>query len=98
MRGPAVRPVAVGDVGVVALGVELPAVERAPDLAVLDLAAVAEVGAEVGAERVHHVGLVAGVAPGHEVTVEVVERPRAAPSARSAGSQTWNQPYGMENG
>ena len=69
-----VGAVGVRDVAVGALGVELPAVERAHDLAALDGAAVAEVGAEVRAERVLHVDAALLVAPQHEVGVEVVGR------------------------
>ena len=76
MRPLLVGAVGVGDVGVGALAVELPAVERAADLAALDDAAVAQVGAEVRAERVLHVGLAAVVAPDHQVAVEVVARPQ----------------------
>ena len=73
-----VHPLGVGDVDVHALGVEPPAVERADDLAALHRAAVAEVGAEVRAERVLHVQLGRLVAPRHEVPVEVEERLRLA--------------------
>ena len=80
-----------------AVGVELPAVERALDLAALDRAAVAEVGAEVRAERVLHVGLAVLVAPGDEVAAEVVERPDGA-ELELVGPGHQNQPNGMGNG
>ena len=63
---------AVGDVGVGAVGVELPAVERADQLAAVDVAAVAEVGTEVRAVGVVEVGGALVVAPQHEVAAEVV--------------------------
>jgi hypothetical protein len=49
-------------------------VERADDLAVVDGAAVAQVGAEMGAEGVVDVHLAALVAPADQVAGEVVER------------------------
>ena len=61
--GPLVHPVAVGDQRVQPVGVELPAVERAHQVGPVDVASVAEVGAQVGAERVVEVGLALFVAP-----------------------------------
>jgi len=74
--GLAVRALAVGDVGVAAGGVERPPVERAHDVAVPDGAAVAEVGAEVRAERIHDMRITLRVTPTDEVTAPVVQRPR----------------------
>ena len=51
----AVHPPAVGDVDIPSGGVEAPAVERAHHVVTADRAAVAQVGAEVRAERVEHV-------------------------------------------
>ena len=71
---PLVHPIGVGDVGVVTLGIEAPAVERAHDLAVLHDATVPEVRAQVGAEGVVDVGFAVVVAPQHQVAVEVLQR------------------------
>ncbi len=69
-----VGALAVGDEGVRALGVELPPVERTGDLTSGDLASVAQVSSEVGAERALEVGCPLVVAPQHLVSAEVHER------------------------
>jgi hypothetical protein len=76
--GLAVEPLAVGDGGVGALGVELPAVERAADLAAEHRSTVAEVGAEVRAEGVVEVERAVLVPPADQVPRPVVERLRLA--------------------
>lgn len=63
----------IRNVGVLALAVEAPAVEGAHDLAVLDHAAVPQVGAHVGAERILNMGLTVVVAPQHQVAAEVLQ-------------------------
>ena len=66
--------VAVGDVDALArLAVELPAVERAAQAPLLHPSADREVGAEVRAVRVHHVGRAVGRSVEHEVAVERVQ-------------------------
>ena len=70
--GPLVDAVAVGDAGVAAVAVELPAVEGADELVALDVTAVAEVGAEVRAVRVVEVRGAVLVAPHGQVAPEVV--------------------------
>src|SRR2546430_404600 len=66
---------AVGDVDGAALATPAPVVERADDVVVDDRAAVAEVGAEVGAVGVEDVDLAGGAAVGDQVAVEVPHRP-----------------------
>ncbi len=57
-----------------ALAVESPPVEGADELAGVDRAAVADVRAEMRAERVLEVEVAGHVAPQHELTPEVVQR------------------------
>ena len=74
----AVGLVLVGDGGVVAVGAPLPPVERALHAVADDLAAVADVGAEVLAVGLQDVQLAVLVAPGHEVLAEVLQGPDLA--------------------
>jgi hypothetical protein len=65
--------VGVGDVLAGALGVELPAVEGAGDAVALHLAAVAEMGADVGAEGLERADLSILAAEQHDVAAEEVD-------------------------
>ncbi len=64
----------VGDVLAHALAAELPGVERAGDVLALHLAAVAEVRAQVGAERIEQAGFAALGAEQHQLLAEVLQR------------------------
>src|SRR5205085_2884211 len=72
--GAVVTPRVVGDASAEAVSPELPLVEGAGDVVADHRAAVAEVGAHVGAEGVSQPGLRALRAPYHQLTAEVVER------------------------
>ena len=64
----------VRDGGALAIGSELPRVERALDRVALDLASVSDVGAEMGAERIEHRKLALFRAPDDQVVAEVLQR------------------------
>src|SRR6185295_90445 len=74
--GAGLRPggnlVRIGNVLAGAGRIELPAMERADEVIALDLAAEAEVRAEVRAERVERSGLTIVTAEQHDVAAEVV--------------------------
>ena len=91
---PAIGAVLVGDAHVAALVVPLPAVEWGLDDLALDVAAVAEMGAQVFAVGVHHGELADGARQA------IRSRPKyfircTSPIPISSDHATWNQPVGF---